>query len=56
MKLLTITLTVLTLTGCMRLPPEVAAELSAPDGLRPNHFAPVDETRPATDTAPAQSP
>jgi hypothetical protein len=30
----------LALAGCARLPPEVAVEVSPPDGVRPNHFAP----------------
>lgn len=28
-------------SGCMSLPPDVAAELSAPDGARPNNYAPA---------------
>ncbi|MFC1664092.1 hypothetical protein ACFL17_00505 [Pseudomonadota bacterium] len=28
-------------TGCMRIPPEVKAELSSPDGIRPNNYAGV---------------
>lgn len=35
-------LVALALTGCMHLPADVAAELSAPDGRRPNHFARVE--------------
>lgn len=26
-------------TGCTHIPPDVAAELSAPDGKRPNNYA-----------------
>lgn len=28
----------LALAGCVHLPPDVAAELTPPDGDRPNHF------------------
>ncbi len=35
-------LVVLALTGCMHLPADVAGELSAPDGVRPNNFARID--------------
>ena len=26
-------------TGCTHMPPDIAAELSPPDGKRPNHYA-----------------
>ncbi|MBT8122174.1 MAG: hypothetical protein KJO10_06550 [Gammaproteobacteria bacterium] len=29
----------LALSGCTHMPADVAAELSAPDGQRPNHYA-----------------
>ncbi|MGD2112476.1 MAG: hypothetical protein PVI50_03755 [Gammaproteobacteria bacterium] len=57
MKLLLPAFVVLTMTGCMHLPPEVAAELSAPDGQRPNHYALVNSASAADDPdSPAISP
>ena len=44
------------LTGCMHLPPEVAEELSAPDGRRPNHYAVIDGQSAAENGQPAESP
>lgn len=44
------------LAGCMRLPPDVAAELSAPDGRRPNNYALADGTPAADAGTPAASP
>lgn len=42
MKALLPVLVLLAMTGCMHLPAEVAEELSAPDGQRPNHYAVID--------------
>lgn len=36
-------------TGCTYMPPDVAAELSPPDGKRPNHYA-TSEMPTETDT------
>jgi len=42
--------------GCMHLPADVAAELSAPDGRRPNNYA-APEGKPAAPARPqVQSP
>ena len=49
-------LTLFALTGCMHLPPEVAEELSPPDGRRPNHYAIIDGPAAADTGEPAESP
>ena len=52
MKPLLPALVLLVATGCMQLPAEVAVEMSAPDGQRPNHYA-VSEQQDRTDAGPA---
>ena len=52
MKPLLPALVLLAATGCMQLPAEVAVEMSAPDGQRPNHYA-VSEQQDRTDAGPA---
>lgn len=42
--------------GCARLPPEVAAEVAAPDGVRPDHFALRPPDRPPTVPVAAREP
>jgi len=52
MKSLLPALVLLVATGCMQLPAEVAVEMSAPDGQRPNHYA-VSEQQGRADARPA---
>jgi len=49
-------LILLALTGCAQLPPEVAAEMSAPDGQRPNHYAIIEKQGDAGTGPEAGSP
>ena len=39
MKLQPVVLVLAACAGCTHIPPDVAAELSAPDGQRPNNYA-----------------
>lgn len=49
-------LTLFVMTGCMHLPAEVAEELSAPDGQRPNHYAVISGQDSARPEQPAELP
>jgi hypothetical protein len=56
MKSLLPVLVLLAMAGCMHLPAEVAEELSAPDGLRPNHYAVIDVQDATHNERSAESP
>ncbi|MGB5540635.1 MAG: hypothetical protein WBO37_11135 [Gammaproteobacteria bacterium] len=56
MKPLLTALVLLVATGCMQLPAEVAVEMSAPDGQRPNHYAISEQQGHADDVPAAGSP